>query len=615
MELYVWRILLVDDDEDDYLITRSLLSASRRDQFILEWASSYDIGREMLRCDQYDAVIVDYDLGVNKGTRLIEEIKQEGCRVPMILLTGRGSYEIDLEAMQVGAMDYLIKQEISAALLERSIRYAIERKRGEEALEMERVRLQTVFANAPSGILLADPEGNVILKNPRLDGLLGKEIAGNEKCLSRGSPFQHLDGRPYLDEEMPISKSVQKGTSDQNVNMILRREDGQPTYLLVNSSPIVSANGTITGAVAVVRDITENKRAEKELRDSEAQLRDSAERFRVALSYVPITVFTMDRDLRYTWIYQPSRGITVEEMLGKRDDQQAFAEDVSELMDLKRSVIASGQGIHREIRVKHKGDWQTYVVTIEPLRDADDCIVGLTGAAMDVTEQRRMEARQIENAAQLEVHRRLIEQREMERQNIARNLHDGPIQSLIGLSYSLKFISALVYDQEMLQNMHEVEEGMQALINELRSVCNELRPPVLSSFGLRIAIQAYAEEFRAKNRGLQIHLDIRNDGKKIADGLSLSLYRVYQECLNNIVRHASATDVHIRMGIEADQIMLEIADNGTGFQMPADWTELIHQGHFGLVGMKERVGAVGGELQVMTMPGEGTRVNVVVPCA
>jgi signal transduction histidine kinase len=143
------RVLLVEDDEDDYVLTRDLLAEVSGYRFDLEWAPTYETGREALRQDRHDVYLFDYRLGGHDGLELLREAVARGCKGPVILLTGQGEREIDIEAMKAGASDYLSKGKIDAALLERSIRYAIERKRSQDSLRQmhavleERVRERT----------------------------------------------------------------------------------------------------------------------------------------------------------------------------------------------------------------------------------------------------------------------------------------------------------------------------------------------------------------------------------------------------------------------------------------------------------------------------------------
>lgn len=126
---------MIDDDEDDYSITHYMLALARGQKIDLDWAPSYERGREELLQNSYHAVLVDYDLGDRTGIELIREMSSQDYPVPLILYTGRGSFEVDMEAMEAGATLYLTKNEANPLLLERFIRYAIERKQQEAALQ------------------------------------------------------------------------------------------------------------------------------------------------------------------------------------------------------------------------------------------------------------------------------------------------------------------------------------------------------------------------------------------------------------------------------------------------------------------------------------------------
>ncbi len=144
METGVVRILLIDDDEDDFIITRDLLLEVESSRFKLDWVSSYDDAIRAVELGLHDLYLIDYRLGANNGLDLLRWAVANGCSIPMILLTGQGDEDIDVAAMESGAIDYLIKGQINSTILERSIRYALERNRVEQRLaqkidELERV--------------------------------------------------------------------------------------------------------------------------------------------------------------------------------------------------------------------------------------------------------------------------------------------------------------------------------------------------------------------------------------------------------------------------------------------------------------------------------------------
>ena len=142
MDNYPIRVLLVDDDQDDYIILRDLFLEIEAEKFRLEWVAAYDDAIESMVHNKHDVYLVDYHLGERNGLELLNEAAKNGCKRPIILLTGKGTQEVDMAAMKAGASDYLVKGEIGASLLERSIRYAIERKHTQEELRKARDELE-----------------------------------------------------------------------------------------------------------------------------------------------------------------------------------------------------------------------------------------------------------------------------------------------------------------------------------------------------------------------------------------------------------------------------------------------------------------------------------------
>ncbi len=128
------RVLIADDDEDDYILTRDLLLRIGRPRFQLDWTPSYEGALQAIELNQHDVYLFDYHLGHADGLQLLRESLARGCKAPIILLTGNDNWETDVEAMKAGAADYLVKGHLDARLLERSIRYALERTRAQAEL-------------------------------------------------------------------------------------------------------------------------------------------------------------------------------------------------------------------------------------------------------------------------------------------------------------------------------------------------------------------------------------------------------------------------------------------------------------------------------------------------
>jgi signal transduction histidine kinase len=204
--------------------------------------------------------------------------------------------------------------------------------------------------------------------------------------------------------------------------------------------------------------------------------------------------------------------------------------------------------------------------------------------------------------------RRLLHSREEERARLARDLHDGPLQALIGLNLQLGLQLPQTKDPAAL---NEMRAEIRNLLNDLREVCSKLRPPILDTLGLTAGIRSLAEEWSAKNRvAVCLNLPPNAALRTLPGDVAVNLYRVAQEALSNIARHAQAERADIQLAGEEDGLSMTIADDGQGFTMPGDIGDLTTQGHFGLVGLRERVNLIGGSLDLHSSPGQGTRIRV-----
>ena len=386
----------------------------------------------------------------------------------------------------------------------------------------------------------------------------------------------------------------------------LRRKDGQYRWFLSRAMPIHDRNGNVARWFGTNTDVTEQREIEQTLRESER-------RFRLALDAAPISVFAMDCDLRYTWLYKGRFGFSVKEMLGKRDDELNPENDLSELMQLKKQVIETGQGARQEVKALVNSEQVVYFDNLEPIFDAKGNVIGVTGAALDMTQQRRLEIEHQEAITQMEVQRRLLEHREQMRQRIARELHDGPIQSIVSTLFNLQITRDSTENPELNQDLGGSMDSLKHAVQELRDMVNELRPPALLHLGFTRAIMIEAQDFREKHPEIKLDLDVYSGENSLSEETCLELYRIYQECLNNIVRHAQASQVWVRYFSQTGNMVLEIKDNGVGFEVPANLVNLTRKEHFGMAGMRERVEAINGTIKVTSRPGQGTTVKVKVP--
>ncbi len=209
----------------------------------------------------------------------------------------------------------------------------------------------------------------------------------------------------------------------------------------------------------------------------------------------------------------------------------------------------------------------------------------------------------------------MTEGQEAERARLARELHDGPVQDLIALGQRAEMTQRLIERGEMEQAQALLEELRNAeleTVEELRRLIGALRPAYLEDLGFIPALEMLVQQ-AAEQTTAQVRLEKVCAERRVAPEVELAAYRIAQEALNNAVQHAQAQHVSVRVRCDADGLTLSVIDDGVGFELPLRPDLLTHAGHFGLVGIQERVTRLGGTLQIHTAPGEGTRVTVRLP--
>jgi signal transduction histidine kinase len=166
---------------------------------------------------------------------------------------------------------------------------------------------------------------------------------------------------------------------------------------------------------------------------------------------------------------------------------------------------------------------------------------------------------------------------------------------------------------EMLSEIDATSDTVQAIIHTLRTICGELRPPILTQFGLEKAIRSHLGKVQETHPEIHISAELMDDNQRLSERARLALYRVYQNAISNVVRHAEAKHIGVEFQFDEKQIRLQIQDDGKGFVVPKKWVELVRSGHFGLAGIAERVEALGGQVNIKSAPGKGTTLQVDLP--
>jgi diguanylate cyclase (GGDEF)-like protein/PAS domain S-box-containing protein len=294
LETRAVRLLLVEDDEDDYVLTRALLADARRTTFDLDWISSFDDALDALTDTAngtYDVALIDYRLGEHDGLELLRYASAHGVTAPLILLTGQGGGDIDLVAMRAGAADYLVKGTIDAPLLERSIRYALEQSRTLRALRESEERYALSARGANDGLWVWDLRADDVYYSPRWKSMLGFQEGGpgNEEGGIGNSPDEwfsrvHPDDAEILRSAVDLHLRGETPHLESEHRMLCR--DGSYRWMLSRGLAVRDQSGAATRIAGSQTDVTERKRAVDRL---------THDAFHDALTQLPNRALFMDR--------------------------------------------------------------------------------------------------------------------------------------------------------------------------------------------------------------------------------------------------------------------------------------------------------------------------------
>jgi PAS domain S-box-containing protein len=342
---------------------------------------------------------------------------------------------------------------------------------------------------------------------------------------------------------------------------------------------------------SVVRRVLTQIEQERKLAAVEEAFRLSEERFRVALKHSPIMVFNQDRDLRYTWVHHESVVQAGMEMAGQTDAEVFPPDEADWLTQIKARVLLTGTGLRQEFSHTVNGQKRFYDLTVESVKDHAGHITGLTGAAMDVTERKRLEEE-------------ILHISELEQRRIGQDLHDGICQSLTGIELKTQSLAHSL-EKKAKGSVAQVEEiagHVRDVIAQTRSLARSLSPFILESEGLTSALGELAA-----NAGKLFHVKcvFESDGMvAISDQTTAThLYRIAQESVTNAVKHGKASVIEISLGRQNDKIVLTVSDNGIGLKAPSG-----EGSGMGLRIMRYRAGLIGAALLVQTQTKGGTRI-------
>ncbi|MEN6439896.1 MAG: response regulator [Syntrophobacter sp.] len=271
------EVLLIEDDQDDCVLIREILAETRAPRYHLSWRSTFEDALKATESSRYDAYLLDYRLGEHDGIEFLHEMKARGSNVPIIFLTGQGNYEIDMEAMRSGAAEYLVKDQISGPLLERSIRYAIERKRSEERLRQSEERYRRVVEtryyrlveNVPILIFRLSRDFNLDFVNQACLPILG--YTPREARGTSGWFMDRICSNDRARVKRLLENAFGKSGYSFSTECRLAHRDGRPVYALLKCICCTDSDveGDLECLEGILVDITERVLLEKMLLQKE----------------------------------------------------------------------------------------------------------------------------------------------------------------------------------------------------------------------------------------------------------------------------------------------------------------------------------------------------------
>jgi PAS domain S-box-containing protein len=480
-----------------------------------------------------------------------------------------------------------------------------DRRSAEESLEESRRRMRALFENTLDAIWLLDDEGRFVDANPAVCALLGYT---REEFL-----------RMRIED---VATADEKGLVKELWNTILTagQLDGEFTQVRRDGTTRVVDYRAVANILpglhlSVNRDITERKRAERELRASDEQVR-------LLLDSTGEAICGIDLEGRCTFFNASCLRI-----LGYADRADLLGRDLHRLIHHTRPggeplpreacrilcACRCGEEAHAEDEVFWRGDGTSFPVEYwsHPVRHGG-AVVGAVVTFVDISERRRVEEELRETAARLQVlSRRLVEVQEEERRHLARELHDEIGQVLTVIGISLQAAKKARVDAAAL-NLDDCIGLVDGAIRQVRHLSLDLRPSMLDDLGLVATLRWYVDR-QAQRAGYRARFISDAVEIRLDPAIATAAFRVAQEALTNIARHAKARRVSVSVRRSDGSLRLLVRDDGAGF----DSGEALRYGArgsgLGLLGMRERAALLGGRVEVRSRPGRGTRVLLTIP--
>lgn len=457
-------------------------------------------------------------------------------------------------------------------------------------LKESEMHLQAIMENALDSIITIDEKGIIQTFNPATEKIFGykaSEVIGKSVDVLMPEPdkSQHDE---YIQRYLSTGVAKIIGFGREVLGL---RKDGSvfPMELAVSEMYLEGKRQFI----GIVRDITERKQAEEELKKHTEEIKNLSK----FPSENPSPVLRVGNDGIVLYANAPALSL-----LGDRNSQIG-----GPIASYFRAVISKAResNLSKEIEVNHKN--RIFSFEVMPVVDAN--YVNIYGR--DITERKQAEDEFRNSREQLRnLSRKLQSAQEEERSRIAREIHDELGQALTALSLDLAWLERKLPQEQgpILNQIHSMIQFIDTTIERVQKIVTELRPQILDDLGLCDALKWQIKEFK-KRTGIQCELTLNPKEIHLDPDRSTTIFRIYQEALTNVARHASASKVFASFKQIKNQLELEIRDNGKGIEED----QISNPKSLGLIGVYERALLLGGTVHIQGRPGKGTTITVRIP--
>lgn len=489
-------------------------------------------------------------------------------------------------------------------------------KLADDKLRVSEERYRSLVAALDEGIFLIDKHGALLATNSTAERILGMTMEQIRKRTLFDPSWAtiHEDGSHFDSSDYPAVLTLRTGKATSNIVMGIRKPDGkQVTWISVNTQPLMREGESLPYAVVCsFSDITEQLRAQAELRKSEENYRLLFEHSFAGIARLTTGGEMVECNEALAQILGCS---SAEEVIAM--DKSKFYFDLSDQKQLLARLIEQGSLHNYEVRMRRLDGSEVWaLVNASLLQSSDGGEPVVEGVILDITERKLTEQKLEQLYEQSRALSARIETvREEERAHIAREIHDNLGQMMTGLKLDFSWLEKKFFrvkdeklHEEVKPKFDEIAALLEETIQTVRNIASDLRPGVLDTLGLRDAIEWQVREFKLRT-GVKCSVKLCQEPKDLPSAQATALFRILQELLTNITRHAKATSVRIEMTKTADELRLNVSDDGVGITEE----QIRNPKSLGLLGMRERAMIFGGSVTIAAHEGRGTMAKVLMP--